>query len=89
MLAFLALALFGVPFPIVVALAGLAGWALGRWRPSALPQKGTAEAADDGPPPVISDDVLHTELPSNRRTLAGAARRACWCGACPSRPSRC
>src|SRR4051812_43052426 len=36
---FLALTLFGVPFPIVVALAGVAGWALGRWRPSALPQK--------------------------------------------------
>src|SRR5688500_3126873 len=42
-LAFLALALFAVPFPVVVAVAGLAGWALGRWRPSALPQKGTAE----------------------------------------------
>jgi chromate transporter len=68
-LAFLALALFGVPFPIVVALAGFAGWALGRWRPSALPQKSTPEAAEDGPPPVISDDVLHTELPTNRRTL--------------------
>ena len=25
--------LFGVPFPVVVAVAGLAGWALGRWRP--------------------------------------------------------
>src|SRR3712207_2703744 len=36
---FLALALFGVPFPVVVALAGIAGWALGRWRPSALPAK--------------------------------------------------
>jgi len=67
-LAFLALALFSVPFPIVVALAGLAGWALGRWRPSALPQKGAVEAADSGPPPVISDDVLHTEAPSSRRT---------------------
>src|SRR5918993_822702 len=32
---FVALAVFGVPFPVVVALAGLAGWALGRWRPSA------------------------------------------------------
>ena len=68
-LAFLALALFGVPFPIVVALAGLAGWALGRWVPSALPQKSKAEAADAGPPPVISDDVLHHEAPSSRRTL--------------------
>jgi chromate transporter len=68
-LAFLALALFGVPFPVVVALAGLAGWALGRWRPSAVPQKGKAEAAETGPPPVISDDVLHSEPPSSGRTL--------------------
>jgi chromate transporter len=67
--AFLALALFGVPFPVVVALAGVTGWALGRWRPSALPRKGRAETADDGPPPVISDDVLHTEAPTTRRTL--------------------
>src|SRR3954454_1015335 len=37
--AFVALSLFGVPFPIVVALAGVTGWALGRWLPSALPQK--------------------------------------------------
>jgi chromate transporter len=66
--AFLALALFGVPFPVVVALAGVAGWALGRWRPGALPQKAAA-AGDDGPPPVISDDVLHAEPPTARRTL--------------------
>ena len=68
-LAFVALSLFGVPFPIVVALAGVTGWALGRWLPSALPQKSKAEAADAGPPPVISDDVLHHEAPSTRRTL--------------------
>jgi chromate transporter len=67
--AFLALALFAVPFPVVVALAGLAGWALGRWRPSALPRRGAAEGPDAGPPPVISDDVLHHEAPSARRTL--------------------
>src|SRR4051812_28072214 len=67
--AFLALSLFGVPFPIVVALAGIAGWALGRWRPSALPRKKAAEGPDAGPPPVISDDVLHHEAPTTRRTL--------------------
>jgi chromate transporter len=66
---FLALAVFGVPFPVVVALAGIAGWALGRWRPSALPQKAKAEAAEAGPPPVVSDDVLHHEAPTARRTL--------------------
>jgi chromate transporter len=67
--AFLALALFGVPFPVVVALAGVAGWALGRRRPGALPPKAAAESADDGPPPVLGDDVLHAEPPTARRTL--------------------
>jgi chromate transporter len=67
--AFLALALGGVPFPVVVALAGLAGWALHRWWPSAVPERGRAEAGDAGPPPVISDDVLHHEAPTGRRTL--------------------
>ncbi len=66
---FLALSVFGVPFPVVVALAGTAGWALGRGWASALPQKGKAEAAEAGPPPVISDDVLHHEAPTARRTL--------------------
>jgi chromate transporter len=66
---FVALALFGVPFPVVVALAGITGWALGRWRPSALPRKKVAEGPDAGPPPVISDDVLHHEAPTTRRTL--------------------
>src|ERR671913_2592199 len=53
--AFLALALFGVPFPVVVGVAGLAGWALHRWRPSLIPEKKKkkAESADAGPPPVI------------------------------------
>jgi chromate transporter len=67
--AFVALVLFGVPFPVVVALAGLAGWALGRWRPSALPRRKAAEGPDAGPPPVISDDVLHHEMPTARRTV--------------------
>jgi chromate transporter len=66
---FLALALFGVPFPAVVLAAGVLGWALHRWRPSLVPTGGGREAADGGPPPVIPDDVLHTELPSARRTL--------------------
>jgi chromate transporter len=66
--AFAALALFGVPFPVVVALAGVAGWALHRWRPSTVPDE-PAKDADDGPAPLISDDELHTERPSARRTL--------------------
>jgi chromate transporter len=66
---FLALALFAVPFPVVVLVAGVVGWALSRWWPEAVPERGKAEAAETGPPPVIPDDVLHTERPSTRRTL--------------------
>jgi chromate transporter len=66
---FVALAAFGIPFPVVVAVAGLTGWALGRLRPSALPRPGVADGPDAGPPPVISDDVLHHEAPSGRRTV--------------------
>jgi chromate transporter len=65
--AFLALFLFAVPFPAVVLAAGIVGWALHRWRPAAVPEGGTDP--DDGPPPVLPDDVLHTERPSGRRTL--------------------
>jgi chromate transporter len=54
---------------VVVLVAGVSGWALARWRPSAVPERGRTEAADHGPPPVVPDDVLHTELPSSRRTL--------------------
>jgi chromate transporter len=67
--AFLALAVFAVPFPAVVLAAGGVGWALHRWRPAAVPERGSGETVDAGPPPVIPDDVLHTERPTTRRTL--------------------
>ncbi len=63
--AFLALALFAVPFPVVVLAAGLTGWALGRGRPPAVAEV----PADDGPPPVVPDDALHAEQPTARRTV--------------------
>ncbi|HYN96300.1 MAG TPA: chromate efflux transporter [Pilimelia sp.] len=63
--AFLALAAFGVPFPAVIAAAGLAGWALARWRPAAV--AGGHEGDGGGPPPLIDDDALHHEAPSRRR----------------------
>jgi chromate transporter len=66
---FLALALFAVPFPLVVLAAGAVGWALARGRPVALPDRERADDADPGPPPVIPDDVLHTERPAALRTL--------------------
>jgi chromate transporter len=64
--AFVALALFGVPFPVVVAVAAGLGWMLGRLAPR------TVHAPDrngdqEGPAPLISDDALHHEPPSLRR----------------------
>ncbi|OJF14124.1 chromate efflux transporter [Couchioplanes caeruleus] len=68
-LAFVALAVFGVPFPIVIAVAAVAGWALHRWRPELVSTGGGHGTAADGPQPLISDDVLHHEQPSGRRAL--------------------
>ena len=62
---FVALTFFAVPFPAVVLVAAVAGWALGRRLPTlTAPPRA---AVDDGPPPLISDDALHTERPSGRR----------------------
>jgi chromate transporter len=64
---FLALSVFGAPFPAVVVTAGIAGWALSRLLP-ALRQIGS-HATVDGPEPLISDDALHHDRPSSRRAL--------------------
>ena len=63
--AFLALALFAVPFPVVVLAAGGIGWLLGRHRPGSLTP---AAEVDDGPAPLIADDALHEDRPTARRT---------------------
>ena len=68
--AFLALALFGIPFPIVIAAAALTGLALGRWAPHALAGAGGGHGESaDGPAPLIPDDTLHAERPSGGRAL--------------------
>src|SRR4051812_6841971 len=65
--AFLALALFRVAFPIVIGIAAVLGWALGRYAPHTMRPAGH-DAADSGTAPVIADDALHGEPPSLRRT---------------------
>jgi chromate transporter len=64
--AFVALAVFAAPFPVVIALAAMAGWLLGRQAPQTL-RPAKAKAAADGPAPVIPDDALHHEEPSRGR----------------------
>jgi chromate transporter len=65
---FLALSVFSVPFPVVVAGAAVIGWAMGRWAPDVM-ARGTGHGNDDdGPAPLIPDDALHHERPSRGHT---------------------
>lgn len=66
--AFVALAVFAVPFPAVVAAAAAIGWGLGRWAPHTM-HTAQGHGEDNGPASVIPDDVLHHERPSRARTL--------------------
>jgi chromate transporter len=66
--AFVGLAVFGVPFPLVIAAAAVAGWALHRWRSALIASRGGPPAGEDGPQPLISDDALHHDRPTARRT---------------------
>jgi chromate transporter len=68
-LSFVALFLFGVPFPVVVVAAGLVGYA----RPGWFPAGGQGDAAD-GPPAVI--DAMLAMDPGRPQRQAAEARRA-------------
>ncbi|MFE5705537.1 chromate efflux transporter [Rhodococcus koreensis] len=67
--AFGALALFAVPFPIVIAVAGFAGWLIGRRTHGADNSSGKSESGTDEAPPLIADDALHADAPSLRRAI--------------------
>jgi chromate transporter len=67
--AFVALAVFGVPFPIVVAVAAALGWLFGRAAPQVLRASEGRGATTDGPAPLIADDALHAEAASWRHSL--------------------
>jgi chromate transporter len=65
---FVALTAFRVPFPVVIAAAGLVGWVLSVRMPS-LRASQTHGADESGAPPLISDEALHHEPPSAGRTV--------------------
>ncbi|WP_031317776.1 chromate efflux transporter [Blastomonas sp. CACIA14H2] len=53
-IAFVALALFDLPFPLVVLGAGLAGWHAATWRPGWLALKAGGQGEDAAPRPSIA-----------------------------------
>ncbi len=63
---FVALTGFGVPFPAVITLAGALGWLL---RSRIGVKRSGATVAGDVSPPLISDEALHHDPPSPRRSL--------------------
>ncbi len=65
---FLGLTGFKVPFPIVIIAAGILGWLLSPLVPS-LARSDDHEGTTDEPQPLISDDALHHDVPSTRRSL--------------------
>ncbi len=65
--AFVALAAFRVPFPLVIAVAGFVGFAINLARPQLFAVKPTN--ADTMAPPLIDDDALHGERPSMARAF--------------------
>lgn len=67
--AFVALALFRVPFPAIVAAAALVGWVLHRRDPSSAPSSEGDDSGSGHPPPLIADDALHAERPTSGRAF--------------------
>ena len=65
--AFVALAAFSVPFPVVVLAAAVIGWGIGRIRPDIMTKPEQKKTDADGAEPLISDDALHHAQPSLRR----------------------
>lgn len=69
---FVALAVFAVPFPLVILVAGTAGYLLGRMRPALIerPRPSAADgSSDDVAAPLIADDALHGAAGSLRRAV--------------------
>jgi chromate transporter len=74
--AFAGLFAFDLPFPVVIAAAGITGYGAHRLRPSPSAglsdhEPGGASESDVGPPrrPLISDDELHDVQPSLPRAI--------------------
>ncbi len=76
---FVAIFCFAVPFPFIVAGAGLFGWLAGRSRPSWFPLGAQhAEQADDGPRALLSDDERVAPATARRALLAASVCAVLW-----------
>ncbi len=61
---FVALAVLAVPFPLVIAVAAIVGWALGRWAPRTVDRPLHSAVEVNATAPLLADESLHTQRPS-------------------------
>ena len=84
-LAFIAIFVFGVPFPAIIAAAATAGWAVSKWAPQWLEANGAqASRGESGGRALIDDDTPVPEHAryTHRRLLAVlASGLLLWAGA--------
>ncbi|MEJ7628944.1 MAG: chromate efflux transporter [Nocardioidaceae bacterium] len=67
--AFAALAVFAVPFPLVILASGLVGWVAGRGTSRSTAVSAPASRSEPDQTALIPDVALHSERPSGRRTV--------------------
>ncbi|MHB1163611.1 MAG: chromate efflux transporter [Candidatus Nanopelagicales bacterium] len=75
---FLAIALLNVPFPAIIAVAGLFGWLAGRVRPRWLPLGGHPGEPGAGRPALLADDEHVDRATALRAFRAAIAALALW-----------
>lgn len=75
---FLAIALVNVPFPAIIAVAGLFGWLAGRVRPHWLPLGGQPGEPRAGRPALLADDEHVDRATAFRAFRAALVALALW-----------
>jgi chromate transporter len=78
--AFLALFVFGTPFPVVIIVAGLLGWLVGRVRPRLLPASGPGKSDDNvaETPHLLSDDEQVTKAAARKAKVTALVCLVIW-----------
>jgi len=76
--AFLALFVFALPFPLVIALAALAGWQLGRLRPTWLDRHAQNRSVEPDTDVLLADDMAVSPAAARSARMAAVAALILW-----------
>ena len=76
--AFLALFVFALPFPLVIALAALAGWQLGRLRPNWLDSHALSRTVEPETDVLLADGMAVSPAAARSARMAAVAALILW-----------